>query len=242
MVLDNRLGPVADGVIGELYLSGAGLARGYHHRPAQTASRFVANPFTGDLMYRTGDLVRRTATGELDFVGRSDAQVQVRGLRIELGEIEAALTRGDDVAQAVVVVHSDPHTGDRIIGYAVPAEGADVDPQQIRDRIADELPAYMVPAQILVLDALPITAHGKLDRNALPVPGYEARAFRAPASPVEQVVAGVYADLLGTDRVGLDDDFFELGGNSLSATQLAARLGVALDTTLPCGPCSRTRR
>ncbi|MFD6895223.1 amino acid adenylation domain-containing protein, partial [Rhodococcus sp. NPDC060086] len=233
VVLDNRLTPVADGVVGELYLSGAGLARGYHRRPSQTASRFVANPFTGDLMYRTGDLVRRTATGELDFIGRSDAQVQVRGLRIELGEIEAALTRHDDVAQAVVVVHSDPHTGDRIIGYAVPAAEATVDPQQVRDRLADELPAYMVPAQILVLEALPITAHGKLDRKALPVPGFEARAFRAPENPIEQTVAAVYADLLGAAQVGLDDDFFELGGNSLSATQLVARLGAALDTTVP---------
>ena len=233
VVLDRRLRLVADGVIGELYLSGAGVARGYHRRPALTASRFVANPFTGGIMYRTGDLVRRTASGELDFVGRGDAQVQVRGLRIELGEIESALTRGGDVAQAVVVLHADAHTGDRLIGYAVPADGHSADPQRLRDRLGDELPGYMVPAQIVLLDALPITANGKLDRRALPVPAFESRPFRAPQGPVEQTVADVYADLLGADRVGLDDDFFALGGNSLSATRLVARLGVALDTTVP---------
>ncbi|MFZ2530050.1 MAG: amino acid adenylation domain-containing protein [Rhodococcus sp. (in: high G+C Gram-positive bacteria)] len=233
VVLDRRLHPVADGVIGELYLAGAGLARGYHRRPDLTAARFVANPFTGGLMYRTGDLVRRTVSGELDFVGRGDAQVQVRGLRIELGEIESALTRGGDVAHAVVVLHSDTRTGDRLIGYVVAAGGHDVDPQRLRDRLGDELPGYMVPTQILVLDALPITANGKLDRRALPVPEFESRPFRAPENPVEQTVADVYADLLGVDRVGLDDDFFALGGNSLSATQLVARLGAALDTTVP---------
>ncbi|MGV9743694.1 amino acid adenylation domain-containing protein [Rhodococcus zopfii] len=237
VVLDRRLHLVADGVIGELYLSGAGIARGYHRRPALTASRFVANPFTGGIMYRTGDLVRRTASGDLDFVGRGDAQVQVRGLRIELGEIESALTRGGDVAQAVVVLHSGTRTrtrtGDRLIGYVVPADGRGADPQALRDRLGNELPGYMVPAQILVLDALPITANGKLDRGALPVPAVESRPFRAPEGPVEQTVADVYADLLGVDRVGLDDDFFALGGNSLSATQLVARLGAALDTTVP---------
>ncbi|MBM7459468.1 non-ribosomal peptide synthase/polyketide synthase [Rhodococcus coprophilus] len=233
VILDDRLHPVPDGVVGELYLSGAGLARGYHRRPELTAARFVACPYTGGLMYRTGDLVRRTATGEIRFVGRRDAQVQLRGLRIELDEIEAVLTSTDSVAQAVVVVHTDAHTGDRLVGYVVPTAGTTADPRTLRDRIGAELPSYMVPAQILVLDALPITANGKLDRKALPVPGFEARAFRAPENPVQQTVAGVYAELLGIDRVGLDDDFFALGGNSLIATQLAARLGSALDTTVP---------
>src|SRR5690606_20568060 len=138
VVLDTRLHPMPDGVIGELYLSGAGLARGYNAQPGLTAARFVANPFTGGLMYRTGDLVRRTATGEIDFVGRSDAQVQVRGLRIELGEIEAALSCADEVAQAVVMLHTDPRTGERLIGYVVPATGTAADPQALRDRLADE--------------------------------------------------------------------------------------------------------
>ncbi|MEE2035312.1 amino acid adenylation domain-containing protein, partial [Rhodococcus chondri] len=233
VVLDNRLHPVPDGVVGELYLSGARIARGYHAQPGLTASRFVASPFTGGLLYRTGDLVRRNVAGEIDFVGRSDAQVQMRGLRIELGEIEAVLTRTGEVAQAVVVLHIDTRIGDRLIGYVVAAAGRTADPQTLRDRIADELPSYMVPAQILVLDALPITVNGKLDRKALPVAGFEAQAFRAPENPVEQAVAAVYADLLGADRVGLDDDFFALGGNSLSATRLVARLRDALHTAVP---------
>ncbi|WP_407445612.1 non-ribosomal peptide synthase/polyketide synthase [Rhodococcus sp. (in: high G+C Gram-positive bacteria)] len=233
VVLDDRLHPVPDGVVGELYLSGAGLARGYHRRPELTASRFVANPYAGGLMYRTGDLVRRTAGGELDFVGRRDAQVQVRGLRIELGEIEAILTRTDGVAQAVVLVHNDARTGDRLIGYVVPTEGNTADTQLLRNRIADELPSYMVPAQILVLDALPITANGKLDRKALPVPAFETREFRAPDNPVQQTVASVYAELLGADRVGLDDDFFALGGNSLIATRVMSRIGSELGADIP---------
>ncbi|NMD93864.1 amino acid adenylation domain-containing protein [Rhodococcus sp. BL-253-APC-6A1W] len=233
VVLDDRLHPVPDGVVGELYLSGAGLARGYHRRPELTASRFVANPYTGGLMYRTGDLVRRTAGGELDFVGRRDAQVQVRGLRIELGEIEAVLTRTDEVAQAVVLVHNDARTGDRLIGYVVPTEGNTADTHLLRNRIADELPSYMVPAQILVLDTLPITANGKLDRKALPVPAFETRAFRAPENAVQQTVASVYAELLGADRVGLDDDFFALGGNSLIATRVMSRIGSELGADIP---------
>ncbi|MGW5388313.1 amino acid adenylation domain-containing protein, partial [Nocardia sp. NPDC003963] len=232
-VLDSRLRPVPVGVTGELYLAGAQLARGYVGRPDLSADRFVANPFgTGERMYRTGDVVRWTATGELVYVGRSDFQVKVRGQRIELGEIEAALTEHDTVARAVVVAKTDPNTGDRLVGYVVPAQGAAVDTEELRTRLTDRLPAYMVPAAFMVLDELPLNASGKLDRKALPEPVFEAREFRAPSTPIEEIVAGVFADVLEIDRVGAADDFFALGGNSLMATQVAARLGAALDTTV----------
>ncbi|WP_442972550.1 non-ribosomal peptide synthase/polyketide synthase [Rhodococcus sp. JS3073] len=235
VVLDARLHPAPVGVIGELYLSGRGLARGYHARGALTAARFVANPFggSGDLMYRTGDLVRWTKDGRLDFVGRIDSQVQLRGLRIELGEVEAALSRCEGVAQTVVVLRNDPHTGEQLLGYVVPDTNVALDPQVLRTRVGETLPNYMVPSQVMVLDALPLNPSGKLDRRALPAPSFVVREFRAPTTPVEEVVAGIFAEVLGVERVGLDDDFFALGGNSLVATQVVSRLGAALDTRVP---------
>ncbi|MGW6376760.1 non-ribosomal peptide synthase/polyketide synthase, partial [Rhodococcus sp. NPDC055112] len=233
-VLDARLRPVPVGVVGELYLSGAGLARGYHDRAGLSAGRFVANPHgaPGSRMYATGDLVRWTADGQFDFIGRADSQVKLRGLRIELGEVEAALVGCAGVAQAVVVLHHDPHTGDRLLGYVVGEEGVALDPQALRDELAGPLPSYMVPAQVLVLDALPVTVNGKLDRKALPVPSFEAAVFRAPSTPIEEIVAGVFSAVLEVERVGVDDDFFALGGNSLVATQVVSRLGVALNAQL----------
>nr|WP_277932454.1 non-ribosomal peptide synthetase [Rhodococcus opacus] len=235
VVLDARLHPSPVGVIGELYLSGSGLARGYHARGALTAARFVANPFrgSGELMYRTGDLVRWTKDGRLDFVGRIDSQVQLRGLRIELGEIEAALGRCEGVAQTVVVLRHDPHTGEQLVGYVVPDTEAALDPETLRIRVGETLPTYMVPSQVMVVDALPLNPSGKLDRRALPAPSFVVREFRAPTTPVEEVVAGIFAEVLGLERVGLDDDFFALGGNSLVATQVVSRLGAALDTRVP---------
>ncbi|WP_081276485.1 non-ribosomal peptide synthetase [Rhodococcus opacus] len=235
VVLDARLHPSPVGVIGELYLSGSGLARGYHARGALTAARFVANPFrgSGELMYRTGDLVRWTKDGRLDFVGRIDSQVQLRGLRIELGEIEAALGRCEGVAQTVVVLRHDPHTGEQLVGYVVPDTEAALDPETLRIRVGERLPTYMVPSQVMVVDALPLNPSGKLDRRALPAPSFVVREFRAPTTPVEEVVAGIFAEVLGLERVGLDDDFFALGGNSLVATQVVSRLGAALDTRVP---------
>ncbi|WUD57928.1 amino acid adenylation domain-containing protein [Nocardia sp. NBC_00511] len=234
-VLDSRLHPVAPGLVGELYLAGDQLARGYVGRPDLTADRFVANPFgRGERMYRTGDLVRWNADGALIYLGRTDFQVKLRGLRIELGEIESALTGHPAVAQAVVVLHSDERTGDRLIGYVVPADSeADVDDTALRAHLAAQLPSYMVPAVLVSLDVMPLNANGKLDRKALPVPELEARAFRAPATPVEQAVAEVFAEVLGTERIGADDDFFELGGNSLSAVRVTARLGELLDARVP---------
>ncbi|WP_037178201.1 non-ribosomal peptide synthetase, partial [Rhodococcus sp. UNC363MFTsu5.1] len=233
-VLDSRLRPVPVGVPGELYLGGVQLARGYYGRVDLTSDRFVANPFsaTGERMYRTGDLVTWDATGELNYIGRTDFQVKFRGQRIELGEIETALLAHPAISQSVAVVASTP-TGDQLVGYVVPSAGADVDVDELRCSLGDALPAYMVPAALMVLDAFPLNASGKLDRKALPAPVFESRTFRAPTTPVEQAVADVFAEVLGAQQVGLDDDFFELGGNSLVATQLMARLGAALDTRVP---------
>ncbi|MCL2534854.1 MAG: amino acid adenylation domain-containing protein, partial [Nocardiaceae bacterium] len=229
-VLDERLHPVPAGVAGELYLEGPGLARGYHGRTALTAERFVANPFgtPGSRLYRTGDVVRTGADRVIEYVGRADDQVKLRGFRIELGEIEAVLHRLDAVAQAVVVVKRE-----QLVAYLVAAEGASIDPAIVKDAVGRALPSYMVPAAVVVLDELPITGSGKLDRQALPEPEFEAREFQAPQTRIEEIVAGVYADLLGVARVGRDDDFFDLGGNSLIATRAVARLGEALDAAVP---------
>nr|WP_275942082.1 non-ribosomal peptide synthetase [Nocardia cerradoensis] len=237
-VLDSRLRPVPDGVVGELYLAGDQLARGYLGRPDLTSDRFVANPFgvAGARMYRTGDLVRwtRTASGDpvLDYLGRIDFQVKFRGQRIELGEIEAALLAAPGVSQAVAVVAPGP-AGEQLVGYAVAAPNATLDSAALRDAVADRLPSYMVPSAVLVLDALPLNTSGKLDRKALPAPVFETHEYTAPATPIEETVAAVFAEVLGIERVGRDDDFFALGGNSLSATRVAARLGAALDTQVP---------
>ncbi|MBF6170939.1 non-ribosomal peptide synthetase [Nocardia blacklockiae] len=234
-VLDAHLSPVPVGVAGELYLAGTQLAHGYHAAPVLTAERFVANPFAdrpGERLYRTGDLVTWKPTGELEYLGRTDFQVKVRGFRIELGEIEAALLRLDDIAAAAVVAHTDEHTGDRLVAYLVAAPDATVDTDTVTARLAAGLPSYMIPAAYVVLDALPLTANGKLDRKALPKPVFEVAEFRAPVGPIERLVAAAYAEVLGVPRVGLDDDFFGLGGNSLAATRVTARLSAALRTSI----------
>ncbi|WP_433202477.1 amino acid adenylation domain-containing protein [Nocardia sp. CA-107356] len=237
-VLDSRLRPVPAGVVGELYLAGDQLARGYVARPDLTAERFVANPFgPGEQMYRTGDLVVwRTLDGQergvLEYRGRTDFQVKFRGLRIELGEIESALLAQPSVSQsAVLVVPSEP--GDQLVAYAVPAPGASMDSAQLLSALAETLPAYMVPATVVELAEFPLNTSGKLDRRALPRPTFTGRDFRAPSTPIEEAVAGVFADVLGVDRVGADDDFFALGGNSLVATQVVARLSALLDARVP---------
>ncbi|AYF77083.1 amino acid adenylation domain-containing protein [Nocardia yunnanensis] len=227
-VLDSRLHPVAPGIAGELYLAGDQLALGYVARPDLTADRFVADPFGhGARMYRTGDLVKWNADGEVEYLGRTDFQVKLRGLRIELGEIEAALLAQAGVAQSVVVVRNDAHAGDQLVGYVVGAPG--LDPAIVKSGLAQALPAYMMPAAVVVLAEFPLNASGKLDRKALPAPVFEAKRFRAPSTPIEEIVAGVFADLLGTERVGADDDFFELGGNSLIATRAVSRINEALE-------------
>ncbi|MDF3308306.1 amino acid adenylation domain-containing protein [Rhodococcus sp. T2V] len=227
LVLDSRLHPVPAGVPGELYLSGAQLARGYLGQPGTTASRFPANPWgpPGQRMYRTGDVVRRRRDGTIHYLGRRDLQVKIRGQRVELEEIETALRRNTAVAQSAAAVYESPATGSRLVGYVVPRPGADVDTRAVSAELAQRLPRYMVPNQIVVLEALPSTPHGKLDRRALPDPGVpRAHRFRPPTTRTEKLVTAVFADVLGTGLVGLDDNFFELGGNSLSATRAASRL------------------
>ncbi|WP_157129593.1 AMP-binding protein, partial [Nocardia amamiensis] len=234
LILDAQLRPVPVGVTGELYLTGVQLARGYHARPGLSAERFVANPYVpGARMYRTGDVARWTRTGEVEYVGRSDFQVKVRGFRIELGEIDAALASHESVDFAVTLGHKNTAGAVSLVSYVFAAQNYSIDVAALTAHVEERLPAYMVPSSIMVIDHVPLTPVGKLDRKALPEPVFEAKVFRAPATPVQEIVADTFAEVLGVQRVGLDDDFFELGGNSLVATQVAARLGEALDTQVP---------
>ena len=230
-VLDARMQPVPQGVPGELYLGGAGLARGYLGRPGLTAERFVPDPLGGTpgaRLYRTGDLVRWRADGALDYLGRLDHQVKIRGFRIELGEIEAALTAQTGVREAVVVAHNG-----RLIAYAV---GESLDAAALRVQLARRLPDYMVPWRIIPLAAMPLNANGKVDRRALPQPSSEAASevtWEAPREGVEAQLAAIWSMLLGAARVGRHDDFFALGGHSLLAVRLNARIALELNANLP---------
>ena len=228
-LLDDALQPVPVGVIGEIYIGGTHVARGYHHRPGLTSERFIADPFTpGARLYRSGDLARRNADGDIEFVGRADEQVKIRGFRIELGEVGAAISVDPSVGQAVVVAADLPQLGKSLVGYVTPADGAgcdSIDLDRIRARVAAALPEYMTPAAYVVLDEIPITAHGKIDRTALPEPDIMAKAqYREPATATERRVAALFSDLLGHARVGVDDSFFDLGGHSLVATKLATAI------------------
>ncbi|CCK30424.1 putative non-ribosomal peptide synthase [Streptomyces davaonensis JCM 4913] len=235
-LLDAALRPVPPGVAGEVYLSGDGLARGYLGRPGTTAERFVADPFgaPGARMYRTGDLARCTPDGELVYLGRADSQVKVRGFRIELGEVEDVLTRAPGVAGAVVTVREDQPGRKQLAAYVVPAPGVfEPEPAALREFAAELLPGYMVPAAVTVLDAFPRTPSGKLDLKALPAPLFQAAsAYRAPESERERILHAVFTEVLGLDRIGVDDSFFDLGGDSVVAMQTAARAHEAgLDLT-----------
>ncbi|MFJ1915388.1 amino acid adenylation domain-containing protein [Streptomyces sp. NPDC088147] len=233
LVLDSALRPAAPGAVGELYLGGVQLARGYLRRPGQTAERFVADPYgrPGDRLYRTGDLARRRPDGTLEFAGRADDQVKLRGQRIEPGETAAVLAAHPSVAQAVVVVRDDPPAGPRLVGYAVTADGGPPDEAALAAHCAAHLPEPLRPSAIVPLPSLPLTPNGKLDRAALPAPGRPAAGpGRAARSPHEEVLCGLFAEVLGVERAGIDDDFFELGGHSLLATRLTGRIREVLGT------------
>ncbi|MFC8527727.1 amino acid adenylation domain-containing protein [Nocardia sp. NPDC057227] len=238
-LLDAALQPVPEGATGEIYLGGNQLARGYLNRHGLTAERFVADPFTaGGRLYRTGDLARRNEAGLIEFLGRADEQVKVRGHRIELGEVEAAVAAAPEVAHCVVVVVEHATLGPALAAYVVPADGAEPEPGALRERVAAVLPEYMVPAAFTVLDAVPLTAHGKLDRRALPAPVFaEAGTYREPATPTETRVAELFGTLFDRDRIGADDSFFELGGHSLLAarliTMIRAEFGIEIDMRVP---------
>ncbi|MGI1161941.1 pyoverdine non-ribosomal peptide synthetase PvdD [Pseudomonas aeruginosa] len=229
-ILDRDLNPVPRGAVGELYIGRAGLARGYLRRPGLSATRFVPNPFpggAGERLYRTGDLARFQADGNIEYIGRIDHQVKVRGFRIELGEIEAALAGLAGVRDAVVLAH-DGVGGTQLVGYVVAdsAEDAERLRESLRESLKRQLPDYMVPAHLMLLERMPLTVNGKLDRQALPQPdaSLSQQAYRAPGSELEQRIAAIWAEILGVERVGLDDNFFELGGHSLLATRVISRV------------------
>ncbi len=228
-VLDRHGDPAPVGVPGELHIGGVGVARGYHRRPALTAEKFVPDPYGGEpggRLYRTGDLARWRPDGTVEFLGRIDSQVKLRGLRIELGEIETTLLAQPGVAQAAVVVREDAPGDQRLAGYLVAAAGTELDPAALRTALKTTLPDYMVPAALVPLDALPLTPNGKLDRKALPAPVAQrgAAALAPPSTDTERMLAAIWQDVLNLPEVGVDDDFFDLGGHSLLATQTVARI------------------
>ncbi|HEY0636699.1 MAG TPA: amino acid adenylation domain-containing protein, partial [Pseudonocardiaceae bacterium] len=233
-VLDPHLRPAPPGAPGELYVAGIGLARGYHDRPGRTAERFVADPYgpPGTRMYRTGDLVRSRPDGVLDFLGRTDDQVKIRGHRVEPGEVEAAVTEHPAVAHAAVVAdRTGPGGATRLVAYVVGGPDG-VDGATLREFLRERVPEHLVPAVVMPVDTLPLTVNGKLDVRALPAPRFDTAEGRAPATGHERVLCELFAEVLGADRVGVDDDFFDLGGHSLLATRLVSRARVTLGTEL----------
>ncbi|MCP2339296.1 non-ribosomal peptide synthetase [Actinomadura rupiterrae] len=227
-VLGDGLAPVPPGVVGEIYVAGATVSRGYRGRPGLTAERFVADPFgpPGSRMFRTGDLGRRRNDGPLEYVGRGDAQLKVRGVRIEPAEVEAALTAHPGVGRAVVTVHAAEALAgsEQLVGYYTATGALGPDAEELRTFVAERLPAFMVPAAFVALDRLPLMPNGKLDRAALPEPVLTGAAYRAPRTAHEEALCGLVAEVLERERVGIEDDFFALGGNSLLATRLSSRI------------------
>ncbi|MDR3671879.1 MAG: condensation domain-containing protein, partial [Holophaga sp.] len=238
-VLDRNGEPALTGVAGELHLGGVQLARGYLNQPGLTTERFIPDPFSnapGARLYKTGDLVRWLPDGNLEYLGRTDFQVKLRGQRIELGEIEAALRQHPAIREAVVLAREDTPGDMRLVAYLVATEGTGpLEAGDLRHQLSAFLPNYMIPSSFITLEALPLTPSGKLDRRALPSPEYQAppEVYVAPRTPVETILTGIFAEVLGLDRVGRNDNFFDLGGHSLLATQVVSRVRQTLGIELP---------
>jgi hypothetical protein len=237
-VVDRNLGPVPTGVTGELCVAGPGLARGYLGLPGRTAETFVPNPFSrepGARMYRTGDLVRYWGDGTLEFLGRADQQVKIRGHRVELAEIEAALLGHPQVRQALALAHERVDSDRRIVGYVV-GTGTSLDPYELRSFLSARLPAYMLPSSFVLLSELPLTANGKIDRQALPVPEYvsaKSTDGEPPSDGIEQTIAEIWKEILHLKSVGRDDNFFDVGGHSLLLARVHQRLTEVLPSGIP---------
>ena len=238
-LLDDHLQPVPIGVIGEIYIGGDGLARGYLNRPELTDEKFVFNPFAqskqNSRLYKTGDLARYRADSNIEYIGRVDDQVKIRGFRIELGEIEAVLSQHPVVLQTVVIAREDVVGDKRLVAYLVVKPEQVPSPSELRGFLKQQLPEYMVPAAFVTLDTLPLTPNGKIDKKALPIPDgvYQEQEYVAPRTPSQEIIANIFASILGVKNVGIHDNFFTLGGHSLLATQLISRLRVALDVEIP---------
>ncbi|MBN3924782.1 non-ribosomal peptide synthetase, partial [Nostoc sp. NMS4] len=238
-VLDEHHKPLPIGVPGEMYIGGAGVARGYLNRPEITAQRFISNPFNDNSkarLYKTGDLARYLPNGELEYLGRIDQQVKIRGFRIELGEIEALLAQHPTVWESVVVIREDELDDKRLVAYVVPKVKQSSTAAELRQFLANQLPGYMVPSAFVLLESLPLTSNGKVDRRALPKPELDStllEKFVAPRTPIEEMLAQIWAQVLKVEQVGIYDNFFELGGHSLLATQLLSRIRTSLKVELP---------
>ncbi len=225
-LLDRHAQPVPRGATGEMYIAGDGVAQGYLNRPELTAERFLQDPFAGGRMYRTGDLARYLPDGNIEFLGRNDFQVKVRGFRIELGEIEARLAQLPGIRESAVLAREDVPGDKRLVAYVVAEADADLQASDLRAQLSAVLPDYMVPSALVLLDALPLTANGKLDRRALPAPEITTR-YEAPVGKMETALAATWAEVLGLARVGRNDNFFEIGGHSLLAVRLMTRVELA---------------
>ncbi|NJN99435.1 MAG: AMP-binding protein [Anaerolineales bacterium] len=239
-ILDSELQPVPIGVIGDLYIGGAGLARGYHNRAELTAGKFIPHPFSvepGARLYRTGDLARYRPNGAIEYLGRLDQQVKVRGFRIELGEVEAALNQHPQLQAAVVIDYEDEPGLKRLVAYIVPAEQATPTASELLNFLKINLPAYMLPSTFVTLAALPLTPHGKIDRRGLPTPEKSRPdlqvTFAAPRTPIEEAMVNIWLEVLRIGQVGIHDNFFELGGHSLLATQVVSRIRDMFQAELP---------
>ena len=240
VLLDANLQPVPVGVTGELYIGGIGLARGYLGRPDLTAEKFIPHPFSnepGARLYKTGDLVRYLADGNIEFLGRLDQQVKIRGFRIELGEIESALAQHSAVQEVAVLVREDVPGDKRLVAYVVLAKQQLLTSTELRTFVKAKLPDYMVPSVFVFLDSLPLTPNGKVDRKALPAPDgrrlERGEDVSAPRTPVEEMLAGIWAQVLKLENIGIHDNFFDLGGHSLLATQVISRLREVFQIDLP---------